>query len=332
MLDYEFELVDAAPALAALAARLLRAPAVAVDIETVNWWNREAERIALLQLAFRGEVCGDDPLRVAVVDPFALADIAPLRAILAESSAPKAIHNASYDATRLLRHFHIHTAPIHDTMLAARRSGERRCSLKAQVEAHLGLQIDKTEQRSDWSRRPLAREQLQYAALDAACTLMLYEHQTQRGLRGEYLLRAPAPERQTPLPLADRPHPVIKPQEPISSPASSPDPSPHKIPDEEMGLTAFALLGIVCELGGRYSPEQLAASVGFERVGLAGWIIDRALGRDADLDEGTARDEIARLCEQGWMRINATRRLEAMDRGARLWRRQGDGARLSPLD
>ncbi|MBX3279714.1 MAG: ribonuclease D [Acidobacteria bacterium] len=318
MLDYVWELVDAAPALTALAERLQHAPAIAVDIETINWWNREAEKIALLQLAFRDETRP----RVAVVDPLAIADITPLHAMLAESSTPKAIHNAGYDAPRLLRHYRIHTAPIHDTMLAARRSGERRCSLKAQVEAHLGLQLDKTEQRSDWGRRPLAFEQLRYAALDAACTLLLYELQIARGLRGEYRLRAPAPERQTPLPLADRPQPGALPQEPASPQYSSPVKAAHEEADEEMDLTGLALLGIVYELGGRYSPEQLAASVGPERVGLAGWIIDRALGRDADLDEGTARDEIARLCEQGWVRINAARRLEAIDRGARLWRRR----------
>lgn len=320
MIDYVWEVVDAAPALDALAARLRRAPAVAVDIETINWWNREAEKIALLQLAFRDE----DRPRVAIVDPLAVADIAPLRVMLAESSTPKAIHNASYDATRLLRHYRIHTAPIHDTMLAARRSGERRCSLKAQVEAHLGVQLDKTEQRSDWGRRPLAREQLRYAALDAACTLLLYEQQLARGLRGEYLLRAPAEQRQAALPLAElAARRVIEPQpESVSSPTESIEKSTGESSTEDLNVTALALLGIVCELSGRYSPEQLAASVGSERVGLAGWIVDRAIGSEADIDEGTARGEIARLCEEGWVRINATRRLEAVDRGARLWRRR----------
>ena len=54
---------------------------------------------------------------------------------------------------------------------------------------HLGVQLDKSEQRGDWSRRPLGEEQLRYAALDATCTLLLYEHQVKRGLRGDYQLR-----------------------------------------------------------------------------------------------------------------------------------------------
>jgi hypothetical protein len=88
-----------------------------------------------------------------------------------------------------------------------------------------------------------------------------------------------------------------------------------------LNAPALALLGIVCELSGRYSPEQLAASVGAERVGLAGWIVDRALGTETDIDEGTARDEIARLKDDGLIAINLTRRLEATSRGVKVWQR-----------
>ena len=77
---------------------------------------------------------------------------------------------------------------------------------------------------------------------------------------------------------------------------------------------------VVTELAGRYSPERLAASAGSERVGLAGWIIDRALGAEAELDEETARAEIAELCARGLARVGEGRRLEATEAGASLWR------------
>ena len=41
-------------------------------------------------------------------------------------------------------------------------------------ERELGASLDKSQQTSDWSRRPLDSEQLQYAALDAEVLLTLH--------------------------------------------------------------------------------------------------------------------------------------------------------------
>jgi hypothetical protein len=65
----------------------------------------------------------------------------------------------------------------------------------------------------------------------------------------------------------------------------------------------------------------LAASVGNDRVGLAGWIIDRVLGEEADLDESSAKMEIAELCRRGLVRVTPTRRLEANDAGRCVWQK-----------
>lgn len=54
--------------------------------------------------------------------------------------------------------------------VAARASN----SLVAQLEAWCGVRLDKSEQCSDWARRPLSPSQLAYAANDAACLLTLY--------------------------------------------------------------------------------------------------------------------------------------------------------------
>ena len=267
--------------------------ALAVDIETINWWSPANEKISLIQLAYRQ----DNAVNVLIIDALAGLDLSLLQSLLEAASIPKVIHNASYDAIRLARHFDIHTSPIFDTMLAARRAGERRWSLKAQVEAHLGISIDKKEQRGDWSRRPLLSEQLSYAALDAACTLDLYEVQTSRGVRAEYFLKT----RRAVQPL------LMK--------------APVTFDEIDLVAHSAALLGIVVELSGRYSPEQLAASVGSDRVGLAGWIVDRMIGSQADIEEGIAREEIARLCEDHLILLNETRRLEATSRGRDQWQR-----------
>jgi hypothetical protein len=308
MLEHSVEFIHTQPQLAELADRAAQVRALALDIETINWWDRAAEKVALVQLAFRE---GDHP-HVAIIDTLATLELEPLRRPLELSLSTKAIHNASFDAARLLHHYHITISPIHDTMLAARRSGEKKCSLKAQAETHLGLALDKTEQRGDWGRRPLSPEQLHYASLDAVCTLLLYEQQLERGLRGDYELRERASLRQPFLPL---PEPTLRDQ-----PFTTAAPTLAR-PGVELDLEAasLALLGIIAELGGRYSPEHLAVSVGNERVGLAGWIIDRTLGTEADIDETSAKQAIAALCEQQLVRLSLTRRLEATLQGLEHW-------------
>lgn len=309
--EQNIQLISNQAELSGLIARTASVSALALDIETINWWDRERERIALVQLAFRPNDPAQKP-QVAVIDALADIDLEPLRQPLELSSCLKAIHNASYDAVRLSRHLRIRTSPIYDTMLAARRSGERKCSLQAQVETHLGITLDKGEQRSNWSRRPLGAEQLRYAALDATCTLLLYEQQIARGLRGDYELRARTAEQQGSLPL----------DLPVDPPSQS-QASPESIIDTENDLSraALALLGIVSELSGRYSPEQLAVSVGSERIGLAGWIMDRIIGAEADVDESSARAEITSLCAGGLIRLSPTRRLEATARGEQIWQK-----------
>ena len=305
MFDHAVQFIQQPEQLASLAERLLNAKAMALDIETVNWWDRQREQVALLQLAFRTA----DKTEVVIIDTLALRDLEPLRRPLELSLSTKAIHNASYDATRLQRHYGIATSPIHDTMLAARRSGDKKCSLQAQVAKHLGVELDKTEQRSDWGRRPLSDDQLRYASRDAVVTLMLYEQQLARGLRGDYELR----ERSATI--ADRPQwravPLISENEPTLE--------MRALQSEELDQAALALLGVIAELHGRYSPEQLAASVGSERIGLAGWIMDQTLGTEIDVDEASARQVIADLCATGFTHISLTRRLEATDAGAQRW-------------
>lgn len=309
--------------LTAMIGRIQTASVLALDIETINWWDRNAERVALIQLAFREKGQEKVEVQTVVIDALAGLNLDALRMPLEMSLQIKAIHNASYDAVRLARHFNIFTSPVYDTMLAARRGGEKKCSLQAQVAAHLGIELDKTEQRGDWGRRPLSREQLDYAAMDATCTLLLYEQQIGRGLRGDYEVPRHAerkPVHQSSLPLSDNNHlgelrihlAEDSATKPVSGTADS----------IALDAATLSLLGIVTELGGRYSPEQLAVSVGNERIGLAGWIVDRVLGLDEDIDENAAKQQIAMLCENNLVQISPSRRLEATDEGARAWQQR----------
>lgn len=307
--DYQVTYVNDSRRLAALAGALVSAPAIALDIETASWWDPRAERVSLIQLAYRDA----GRLRVAVVDALAEVGVVELGPALVSGEVLKAVHNAAFDTTRLERHFGLRVSPIHDTMLAARRAGERGCSLKALAERHLGLALDKGAQQSDWGARPLNPRQVAYAALDAAATLLLYEHQAGRGLRGEYRPRAWSKESQGELPLVET---LAKADRAVLPEATEEAPQPA---GRKLSGVALALLGVIAELPSRYGPERLAASVGEDRVGLAGWIVDRVLGSGAEVDEDAAREAIAHLCQQRLVRLSPGRKLEASPTGCEVW-------------
>lgn len=316
--DYTIELINDQAKLIRLAERLASLPVCAVDIETIEWWNRQRERIALIQIAYRTR---QRQVKVAIVDAFANLDLETLRACLESETTTKVIHNAVFDAGRLATHFRFRVAPIFDTMVAARRGGEKRYSLKAQAETHLGLRLDKSARTSDWSRRPLDAKQIYYAALDAFAALLLYEHQTERQLNGSFQLKEAVSSKQARLPLTGELEalPVSSPNPPIESDfENEASESPSKL-SSDLSRSAIALLGVVTELSGRYHPDGLAVSVGSERVGLAGWIVDRILGAEADLDEETAKLGIVELIERKLVVISEARRLVATAEGARRW-------------
>lgn len=287
MIPYQLELIDTDESFDRLEPRLAAASAVAIDIETSNWWRPAEERVEIIQIGFRES----DHLRVAICDPLAGLNPERLRRMLELGLQTKVMHNASYDAVRIARHFGIHTSPIHDTMLAARRAGEKGCSLKALVHRHLGISIDKTEQRGDWSRRPLNGEQLNYAALDAVFTLLIYELQVARSQFGDYHLRTP-------------PQPI--PAQAI--PDSGPDQRQNPVAS---GVTPLgrAIIAIVSKFPSRYSTRQLAASMSDHRSGMLGWIIDQTVGSHTFIDQRMVDQEIETLLRM---------RLLGLDRDDRL--------------
>lgn len=314
-LDFTLKIIKDAGDLQCLSDLRVTLPAYALDIETTEWWNRHRERIALIQIAFRAK----EKIKVFIIDAFPDFDPEPLRLPLEKSAAVKIIHNAAFDAARLHKHYDFCLAPIFDTMLAARRSGERKYSLKAQAERHLALLLDKSARTSDWSRRPLNARQLYYAAHDAFATLLLYENQLARGISCEYRLKAPVVSNQNLLPLDDSP-PGDLPRMVETTTVAAPLSAETSSPKSTLSETEIALLGIITELPTRYSPDTLAASTsGSERVGLAGWIIDLRLGKDAEPDEEEVKMAINSLCAAELVRITETRRLESTATGERLW-------------
>lgn len=148
--------------------RLRTSDFVALDTE----FMRESTyypKLCLLQAA-SDEFC-------AVIDPLALDDLGPLWEFLAERSRVKVLHAARQDlevlwvANKGLPAF----GPIFDTQIAGALLGSpAQAGYATLVSERLGRSLGKEHTRTDWSRRPLTPEQLQYAADDVRYLAPLY--------------------------------------------------------------------------------------------------------------------------------------------------------------
>jgi ATP-dependent Lhr-like helicase len=158
--------IDDADGLVPVCAELAREPFLALDVET----TLDTRALCLVQLGARD--------RVVVLDPLAVASLAPLAALLANESVVKVIHNASFERGVFARLGHT-LVNVFDTLSASRAARGRDAlgghSLAAVCERELGVTIDKAMQTSNWARRPLSAEQLAYAQVDVEVLVPLYE-------------------------------------------------------------------------------------------------------------------------------------------------------------
>ncbi len=126
--------------------------------------------LALVQLA--------TPRRIALVDPLAV-DVKPLRRAF-ETDAVCVMHAGSQDLEILELETGAVPNRMFDTQIAALFCGYRISSLGKLVEGFLDIQLDKSAQLTDWTRRPLPDADLRYAASDVAHLLDLRDALTER--------------------------------------------------------------------------------------------------------------------------------------------------------
>lgn len=170
-----------APALAALATRLAGEPRIGLDTEFLRERTYRAQ-LCLLQLAGSSEA--------SCVDPLALAELGPLAKLLGAPGVLKVMHASRQDLEVLLPAVGL-TRPVFDTQIAASLIGMPAQVGYAQAVRHLlGKELSKSHTRTDWSRRPLSPEQLEYALDDVRYLLPLaaqLEEQVERLGRSEWL-------------------------------------------------------------------------------------------------------------------------------------------------
>lgn len=137
---------------------------VAVDLEADSLHNYR-EKICLIQIG-RDDVFG-------LVDPLADIDLSPLLELLDRSEIWT--HGADYDMALMKRTFGRIPPRLMDTQIAARLVGAKSFGLAATVLSWFEVELSKTSQRADWSRRPLPEEMLRYAIDDIRYLLPLSE-------------------------------------------------------------------------------------------------------------------------------------------------------------
>lgn len=164
--------VDTPAALRAVREELRATEVVGLDVETALDFGT----LCLVQIATRK--------RTFLIDPLAVGDLKPIIDVLSGPVPVKVIHNARFER-RVLAALGIALDGVFDTLEASRRVRGPAAlgghSLAMVCERELGLSLDKSEQTSNWSRRPLGADQLNYAALDAEVLLALHERFKDQG-------------------------------------------------------------------------------------------------------------------------------------------------------
>ena len=143
-------------------------PPLAQTLDSQAWIGVDTEflrertffpKLCLLQLAAGGRIWCIDTLRIGSLDP--------LMAVLTAAAARKVIHAARQDLEAVYLSSKGIVAPVFDTQIAAGCIGLKpQIGYAELVKTLLDVTVPKGQTRTDWSKRPLTREQLEYAADD----------------------------------------------------------------------------------------------------------------------------------------------------------------------
>ena len=182
-MDIPFQYVTERTSAARAVEDLRRVGSLGFDTETTEL-DPYKGRLRLLQLSTGRNTYVFDVFRLGGSDTHANDALAPLRELLEDPGITKIAHNAKFDLKWVRHHLGCETNGIFDTFLAsvliAAGDGDRRHSLADVAKFFTDVELDKSEQVSDWNASELSQSQLQYAARDAQVMLSLHEQMADR--------------------------------------------------------------------------------------------------------------------------------------------------------
>jgi len=130
---------------------------IGVDLESDSMYHFK-EKVCLIQIA--------SAQATAIIDPLQIKNLSLLEPLFRHADIQKVFHGADYDVRSLYRDFRIAVNNLFDTELACRFLGFKESGLNAVLKKKYNIQLDKKNQRKDWSKRPLPEDMVAYAAKD----------------------------------------------------------------------------------------------------------------------------------------------------------------------
>ncbi|MGJ8657094.1 MAG: ribonuclease D [Akkermansiaceae bacterium] len=127
----------------------------AMDLEGDSLYHYH-EKISLVQFT--------DGTKHQLIDPLAVEDMQPLKDFLKDGELW--MHGADYDIVMMRKDLDVVPPVIWDTQIGARLLGVKKFGYGNLVEHYQGVEISKSSQKADWSKRPLTEKMREYAIND----------------------------------------------------------------------------------------------------------------------------------------------------------------------
>ncbi|NOS89016.1 MAG: ribonuclease D [Methylococcaceae bacterium] len=158
--------------LSVLCAQIQSAPWLALDTEFLRE-KTYYPKFCLLQIA--------TPEWVACVDPIALPQLDELFAAIANPDIVKVFHSCRQDLEIFYQCTGSIPGPVFDTQVAAPLLGfQDNPGYAMLVSSLLNINLNKAHTRADWSKRPLSKDQIEYAADDVIYLCQVYQIMVQK--------------------------------------------------------------------------------------------------------------------------------------------------------
>lgn len=162
----QYQLIEDFNSLQTLCQQYSNANVVAIDTEFVRT-RTLYPKLGLLQIY--------DGITLALIDPIAIDDLSPFWQILTNERIVKVLHACTEDLEVFLTCANCKPVNLIDSQIVMSFLGHGLSMGYAAMVAHFTqIELDKSESRTDWTKRPLSLKQLEYASADVEHLFNIY--------------------------------------------------------------------------------------------------------------------------------------------------------------